>query len=461
MTTPQVDLIQPLAHNVVNTRFERLPGDAVKYTKLGFLDTIGVMLAGSQSAGCQAAIDLVKQWGGKKESTILIHGGKVPSPNAALVNSVMARALDFDYVYLRGMHLGASSIPTALAVAERQGGVSGKEFLAAVIAGEDLALRIHLATAYTGFDPSGVCMVFGTAAIAAKLLGATEEQMLDALGLAFHRAAGSFQANIDGSLAVRFIQGFTSKNGVEAALLAQRGITGGINILQGVWGYFNLFSKAKLDPQQVLTGLGQNYWGSTIWFKRFPSCGATLAATDATLALVSENNINPDEIKEVNVKFFGESSLLLVGKPFESRRYPQVDAQFNVRYCVASAIVRKDSRLEYFRPESVSDRRVQALVTKVNPTVDKEVKEMGGLHGSTIVEIVMNDGKQYRKYVKYTKGLPDNPLSEEEIRRKFDYCLKQAPVTLPDKNINRIVKMVDHLEDVADVTDIIDLLVVS
>lgn len=461
MTTPQPDLIQPLARNVISTRYEQLPGDVVKYAKLGFLDTIGVMLAGSQSAGCQAAIDLVKQWGGKKESTILVHGGKVPSPNAALVNSVMARALDYDYVYLRGMHLGASSVPTALAVAERQGGVSGKEFLAAVIAGEDLALRIHLATAYTGFDPTGVCMVFGTAAIAARLLGATEEQMIDALGLAFHRAAGSFQANIDGSLAVRFIQGFISKDGIEAALLAQRGVSGGINTLQGVWGYFNLFSKARLDPPEVLKGLGQNYRGSAIWFKRFPSCGATLSATDATLELVSENDINPDEIKEVLVKMYGESSLLLVGKPFESRRYPEVDAQFSVRYCVASAIVRKDSRLEYFRLESVSDRRVQALVNKVHPVVDKEVKEMGGIHGSIIIEIVMNDGKRYRKFAKYPKGLPYNPLSEEEIRRKFDYCLKQAPVKLPRKNVNQLVKMVDHLEDVTDVTDIIDLLVVA
>lgn len=459
MKVAEADLIHALARNVVDTRYDRLPSVAIKYAKLGFLDTIGVLVAGSNSAGCQAVIDLVREWGGQGESTILIHGGKVPCANAAMVNSIMARALDFDYVYLRGLHLGASSIPAALAVAEKRGGVGGKEFLAAVVAGEDLALRIHLATTYPGFDPTGVCMIFGAAAIAAKLLGLTGQETVDALGLAFNRAGGSFQSNIDGSLAVRFIQGFTTRNGIESALLAQRGITGGINILQGVWGFFNLFSQAKPDLEQVTSGLGRDYRGSTIWFKRFPSCGATLSATDATLELVAEHPIDPDEVKEVIVKMSGEGSYRLVGKPFESRRYPQVDAQFSIRYCVANAIVRKGSKLEHFFPEAVSDREVQELASKVHPVVDREVKEMGGSHGSSIVEIVLNSGNRYRKFVKYIKGQAENPLSEEELRQKFTYCIEHAPRRLPKRSVNKIVGMVEQLEKVDDVTEFSELLV--
>ena len=453
------DLIQALARSVIETDYDRLPGKVVTIAKLGFLDTIGVLVAGSHSAGCQATIELVREWGGKAESTILIHGGKVPAQNAAMVNSIMARALDFDYVAEKGMHLGASSIPTALAVAERRGGVSGKEFLAAVVAGEDLAMRVHLATNYTGFDPTGVAMVLGTTAIAGKLLGLTESEMLDALGIAFNRAGGSFQSNVDGSLAVRVIQGFTSKNGIESALLAQRGITGVSHILQGIWGFFPLFSKIEPEPGSIVEGLGENYRGDKIWFKRFPSCGATLSATDATLDLVREYEIKPEQVKEVVVKMYSPASYKLVGKPFEIRRYPEVDGQFSVSYTVANAIVRGDSRIEDFFATSVRDDRVVGLAGRVHAVTDREVKEVGGIRGSVIVEISLKDGKQHRKFVKTPKGFPDNPLSEDELRQKFAHCMAVAPVTLPSGVQDKIVSMVDHLEEVDDIVEIIPLLV--
>ena len=451
--------MQALARNVVETSYDQLPVEAVKCAKLGFLDTVGVLVAGSHSAGCQAVIDLVREWGGAAESTILIHGGKVPAHNAAMVNSVMVRAIDFDYVALKGMHLGASSIPTALAIAEKLGGVSGKEFLTAVVAGEDLAMRVHLATSYNGFDPTGVAMVFGTAAIAGKLLGLTETGMMDALGIAFNRAGGSFQSNIDGSLAVRVIQGLTSKNGIESALLAQRGITGVSQILQGTWGFFHLFSKVEPDLEAVVDGLGREYRVNQVWFKRFPSCGATLSATDATLDLVKEYDIKPEQVKEVVVKMYGQATYNLVGKPFESRRYPEVDAQFSVSYVVANAIVRRDSRMEHFFPDSVRDERVIQLAGKVHAIMDKEVKETGGIHGSVIVDILLEDGNRHRKFVKSPKGFPDNPLSEEELRQKFADCMALAPVSLAGEAQGKIVSMINNLEKVENIVDIIPLLV--
>jgi len=455
----RTDLMPALAQNVIETTYDRLPGEAVRYAKLGFLDTIGVLVAGSKSAGCQSVIELVRDWGGKAESTILIHGGKVTAQNAAMVNSIMARALDFDYVALKGMHLGASSIPTALAISEKRGGVSGKEFLAAVVAGEDLAMRIHLATNYTGFDPTGVAMVFGTTAIAGKLLGLAESEMLDALGIAFNRAGGSFQSNIDGSLAVSVIQGFTSKNGIESALLAQAGITGVSHVLQGTWGFFPLFSKVEPDLEPVVAGLGQDYRVDRIWFKRFPSCGATLSATEATLELVGEHKIEPEQVKEVVVKMYGKASYNLVGKPFEIRRYPEVDAQFSISYTVANAIVRKESRIEDFFAGSVRDDRVVELASRVHAITDREVKEVGGIRGSVIVEILLKDGKQHRKFVKTARGFPDNPLGEDELRQKFADCMALAPVALPSGAQGKIVSMIDNLEEVDDIVDVIPLLV--
>ena len=183
---------------------------------------LGTTIAGANAEGCEALVRQVRQWGGRKEATILIHGGKVPAYNAALVNSAMARALDFCDGMVPGMHVGSSSVPTALAAAELAGGCSGKEFLAALVVGTEIASRLNAVSVYDGFDPTGVCTIFGATAIAGRILGLDTKQMADALALAFNKAGGSMQSNIDGSLAVRVIQGLVSSRGSSVPNLPER-----------------------------------------------------------------------------------------------------------------------------------------------------------------------------------------------------------------------------------------------
>jgi len=174
-----------LAEYVSETGFNDLPQEPVDIAKKVVLTVLGTTIAGATAEGCEALVDQVKEWGGREEATILIHGGKVPAHNAALVNSAMARALDFCDAMAPGMHVGSSSVPTALAIAEFTGGCSGKEFLAALVLGTEVAARLNLSeSAYDGFDPTVVCSIFAAAAVAGKLLHLNSEQMLDALALA-------------------------------------------------------------------------------------------------------------------------------------------------------------------------------------------------------------------------------------------------------------------------------------
>ena len=115
-----------LARYVTDTVYEELPEKPVAIAKEVVLTVLGTTIAGAKAEGCEALVRQVRQWGGRKEATILIHGGKVPAHNAALVNSAMARALDFCDGMVPGMHVGSSSIPTALAAAELAGGCTGK-----------------------------------------------------------------------------------------------------------------------------------------------------------------------------------------------------------------------------------------------------------------------------------------------------------------------------------------------
>ena len=174
----------------------------------------------------------------------------------------MARALDIDDSMSPGMHVGASSVPTALAAAELTGGCTGKEFLAAIAIGQDVAARINFATTYEGSEPtwdaSGVCGIFASTIAAGRILHLDSSQMWNALGLTLTQPGGeSMQAIVDGTLAVRLFQGFISRNSMLCAQLAQKGFTGPKNFLEGPWGYFHLYSKDKYDSEVLVGRTGE------------------------------------------------------------------------------------------------------------------------------------------------------------------------------------------------------------
>jgi len=452
-----MDIIERLVRNVLNTEFENLPKESIEITKLAILDTIGCIIAGAEAPGCGSLREQVLEWGGKEESTIWVSGNKVPCPNAAFVNSTMARALDFDAVWERGLHMSAASIPTAFAVAEMRGGVSGKKLLAAIIAGEDLAARVHLSTSdYNGFEPTGVCGVLGLAAISGRILGLNERQMLDAIAIAFNRSAGSFQPNIEGTLAVRIMQGLASRSGIESALLAKRGITGGDNTLQGIYGYFHLFSCDQYNAGILTEGLGEEFLGAREnTFKKFPACGGSTTAIEATLDLVIGNNIGAGEIDEITVDA-NQHFCNTLGKPFSIGMNPQVDAQFSYQYAVANAVVRRRFSLEDIMPEAIADPVVLNMVKKIHPKVNRELERESTR--ATIVSIRTKEGRHYTKKVLHPRGSKQNPVGREEVIRKFKSCAQFAGKPLLGSNADRIIDIVDELENIPDVSRLTELI---
>jgi 2-methylcitrate dehydratase PrpD len=445
-----MDIIVTLAKNVIETKYDTLPREAVETTKQRILDTLGVLVAGAQD--CKREIGLVKEWGGKEESSILVYGGKVPAPNAGWVNSIMAQAVDFDDA-VAAAHLSAATVPTALAVSEARKGVSGKELIAAITAGGDLAIRILLATKDHGFLPTGTIVVFGTAAIAAKILGLGIDGMLNALGIAFTRASSTHQVASDKVLALRLVEGYTSRSGIEAALLAETGLTGVRNILQGTYGFFHLYSRDEVDLNALTDQLGKRFEGSRASIKKYPSCGTTHTSTAATLKLVHEVDINPREIKQVTV---GVSPFVhsLTGHPFKIGENPRVEAQFSLPYTVANAIVRKSSLLHHFTEPYIRDPQVSEVAEKVHPVISLEGKDL-----SANIEIEMRDGRKYLKSVSHSDTLLERQsMTADEVIEKFRNCLSFAPKFAVVENCERIIDMVDQLEKVDDVSELVKLL---
>lgn len=454
------DLIYDLTRWLLDTRYEDLPPEAVEAAKRGILDTLGVTVAGSKAEGCEAVVGLVREWGGKPESTIIVHGGKVPANLAGLAFGTMARARDLGDVHEKvGCHVDEYILPAAFPLVERMGAVSGKDFLTALVLGEELLIRLTVPlrlghrTNITGRD---LGKIFGPTATCAKLLDFDEEEMVNAFGLAYAQKIGDVQAYEDGALTVRVQHGIIADAAIKSVLLVERGITGTKNVLQGRYGYFRSIEPGH-DQTVITSKLGKTFQSALTGYKQYSCCNCTHTAIDATIALVKEHDIKPEDVEEVQIDT--NKVNLFVSEPAEVKSNPQnvVECQFSMPYCVSTAIVKRDAFIDDFTPEAINRPKVRALLPKVKTRIAPEIADWAGV-GPAIVTIKMKNGKEYTRRVDYKKGHPNNPLSMNELEDKFRRCMPFSVKPIPAENINKVVEMVRSLEKFNDVTPLVELL---
>ena len=459
-----MDAAFSLADNVVNISYEDIPGEVRDVTKKCILDTLAAILAGSTAENaCKEIVELVKEGGGKEESTIIAYGGKVPSYMAAFANGAMAHAADYDDVHDDAKcHPSAHTIPAAFTVAERVGGVNGKEFIAAVASGIDVVCRLGFSltkkASEMGWFLPVVLGTFSSTAAAGRLLGLSKEQLVSAFGIAIHQTAGSHEMGTDIKSVIRAIRdAFSAKTGVLSALMAQRGITGVENSLEGKAGLFNLYFNGEYDPKPLTDDLGKKFEGINVSFKPWPSCRSSHSYIDATLGLVREHDIKPEDVEEIMVTVNHHGQAMV--EPLEERRKPKlsIHAKLNVPFPISVAVVRRQVVIGDFLPEALKDPAVLQISEKVNYRLDPQLVGAGGM-SPAVVEIKTKDGKLYSKRVDFAYGAPQNPLSMEDLIAKFRDCARYSAKPLSKDKVERVIGLVTKLEEVTDVSQIIQLL---
>jgi 2-methylcitrate dehydratase PrpD len=444
-----MDIVTELIKHIVNTQFEDLPHDVIEEEKKFIIDSLGVAIAGSSAPGCKEIVDLIKEWGGKPEATIIAYGDKVASPWAAFANSTMMHALDFDDTLDESaLHAHVSVLPTALAMAELRGGVTGKEFINAVVLGVDLVCRLGLATRRPlSWIRTSTCGSFGSAATAAKVLSFDNEKMLRALGIVYSQTSGNAQCLIDGGLVKRMQPAFSAQAGVISALLAHKGITGPRDILEGSYGFFNLYEGGDYDREKILTGLGKQFEGTKLSIKPYPSCRMTHASIDAAIAVRKENGLEASEIEEI-VVYVSKMVYDMVGSPFAIRKSPQVDAQFSIPYTVAAGILRGDVFLKDFEEVFIRDPQALKLAEKVKVIMDPGLPERDM---SAVTLVVKTRQNVYGKKVNKVKGSPSNPMSTDECIEKFKKCLSYRRKPISQGKLDEILDGLVNLELIKDI----------
>jgi len=460
-----------LARHAASLRYETLPPALVELTKQCVLDTLGVSI-GASTLAPEAAIlaDYAREQGGRPEATLLGFGGKAPASWAAFLNGSLGHMLDYDDLGESG-HPSIVTIPVALAIAEKMGGVNGCEFIAAVAAGTDVMTRISQAidipdwTMAEGWFATQLLGFVAGAATAGRLLGLGEEQMENAFGIAFNQMSGSRQMAVGAATHMRSMQaGFSGRGAILAAELAQRGIIGSKEIVEGRYGFFKTYIRGREPDWDVIVGgLGTRFpLIEKHGFKVWPACAYTRTTNSATLSLREQHGLRPGDIESITI-VGGTGGTQLLCEPLELKRRPKIsiDGKYSIPFTTAVMMAKGNVTLRDYTEAGLHDPDVLAMADRVSyRAASQPVTGKGGSAdiSKTSVEIVTRDGRRFEHRASGVPGDPKNPVSWETLEKKFRDCVSFSAKPVPAGNLDRAADMARGLENASDATEIVRLL---
>jgi len=443
-----MDAIYPILDHVHSFNAKLLPARTIANTKRFIFDALAVMMAGRRAQGCGEVARYARNWSGRPDAMTVL-GTRVPSPYAAMVNGMMAHAVEFDDTYEPAdVHGYAVVLPAVLAAAEfdRSRPATGIELIAAAAIGVDIAYRLGSAIKiYRGWQPTSTCGNLGATFAAARIARCDKSLMHNSVGIAYGLVSGNFQAVVDASLTKRLQPGFSARAAVEAVLLAQAGITGAKDILEGTFGFYRLYEAGDYNAGVLTENLGCSFLGDRGSMKPYPCCRFCHAAIDAALLIADESDFPSyallDEIDDVEVAIPAET-YDYVGRPFVPGA-SLVAAQFSVAYTVASALARRKVGLSEFTPSAIGDEAVGRLAGRVTAR-----PVPGGRYDAINVRVRLKNGRTLERRVATMKGEPGNPLTDGELQDKVRACLNFGD--FPERAADDLLSWIDNLESARD-----------
>ncbi len=410
-----------LAAFVAGLTFEELPDDLVRAAERAFVDTVGVTVAGAAEGAGAVAMATVRASGGEGPAG-LVGGGSASLTDAAFANGTAGHALDFDDVTRGVWHPSVPIVAPILALAEARD-LSGEAAVAAYVAGYET--QCYLADALLpphyerGWHATATFGTFGAAAAGAVLLGLDEGEARNALNAAASMPAG-LKSNF-GTMTKPMHAGHAARSGLTAALLAEEGHTAAEGAMGTERGFLDLYSGNAAPAVGEMAPLGEAWAlrSDGIQVKKYPCCYFTHPAVYATERLVAENDVAPEDVESIAVSASQGAA--------DALHYPNPDTglegKFSMEYTVACAVARDRVGLAAFDDRNVGDPAVQAVRERVTFEVDPD---LGYNPYFTTVALETRDGDRHERTQEVPPGTPADPLSDAELREKFEMCLARA-----------------------------------
>ncbi|GAB4586527.1 MmgE/PrpD family protein [Nocardia sp. IFM 10818] len=421
-----------LAHFAAHTRDRGVGAELRADATRRLLDALGNSLAAQHVPAAAAVRELVLEWGGPARATALGLPHRCPEAGAALLGGTLAHALDFDDTHLPSvLHPSATVVPAALAVAEATG-ATGAALLDAIAVGVELTVRIGMA-GYDenlgnsvfferGLHATAICGTLGGAAAAAMLYGLDAAGIGHALGIAASMGSGLLEANRTGGTVKRVHCGWAAHAAVTAAGLARHGLTGPPTVVEGRFGLLQAFCGNRADIAPILDGLGEHWELPGVFFKPYPCNHFTHAGIDAALRL-RERGVTAGDVVRLTLGAPGPV-LRTIAEPAAAKRHPEsgYHAAFSGPYTVAAALLGGGGLGLFhadFTDEAARDPARLALAAKVVCVPDAHCGEIFPHQFPAVLTAELHDGRILTERVDVNRGGPGNPLSSEELARKF------------------------------------------
>ena len=454
------DITLALSKLAIETKADAIPEKAYRAAKTAVLDALGCAMAGYNAPGVPAVVELTKEWGGRPEATVWFHGGKVPGPAATFANSVQTHALDLDDVHMPSVtHITSIIVPVAIAMGELNN-ASGRQTLAAVILGIEVAGRLGRAgkarLAHGGFLPTSLYGGFGATAAACRLQGCSVEQTVNAMGIWYAHCSGNRQALYDRTLTKRIQPAIAARAGVFASYLARKGFTGPHRVvgqqpasLTQIYGY-----RRNAKPPTVAEVMAplDCYEVQLLSYKHYASCGASHMAIESARRLAEEHNLKPGDIETIEIFGVGVNSGM-TGVPWRDSRNPHVLAQFCAPYEIASVIKnRRFGAAEITNQRIAQDKDVDALARRAKLC---HWKQWGGPKpAQQAVRILLKDGRKLQAWCEHDEVIHPDANPYEKLVEKFKENVVFSGL-VNEKQAGELVTAIEGLDKVGAIADFV------
>jgi len=445
-----------LARHVRDLAFQDLPSDVVHQTKRLVLDTLGCAIGGYASEASRIIQEVVKELGHPEEATVFGSGLRTSCLNAALANGAMVRYLDYNdtafiiqgETYRTGYH-PSEVIPPILALAERQH-LSGKDVITAINLGYDLSLAFLEGIIGEGMEKRGwngdTRGAFMMPLVAGKILGLTEDQMQNAVGISgsCHAVFGILDTPAEEYTMTKNIRfPMMSYAGILAAMLAQKDFTGPASMIEGHDGFVEVIMEGNYDLDKLLRFKGKFAIRETC-IKSIIADFSSHGHLTATLTLAREHDIKPEDMVEVRITT-SKRCAEHTGDPVKKYPKNKETADHSSFYLTAIAIIDREIGPDQFIPEKYNDPKVRELIDKVvlqgDPKLDK-------FRPAGISEIITKQGKKYSLRVDYPRGHARNPMTDEEVVDKFK---SMASNHMSEDHVDQVIDTVFSLDKLDDI----------
>jgi 2-methylcitrate dehydratase PrpD len=414
-------------------QFEDMSEEALRIARRCILDGLGLFVAGSAEDSVRILAGEAADQGGRPDALILTRGEmRAPAGLAARVLGTAGHAHDWDdtqvsrdprHIYGLLTHPTIPPLTASLVISQRLGNVSGKDFVTAFVAGVEVESKISewMLTGHyrKGFHTSGTVGTFGSMTAAAKLLGLKGDALRHAFGMAASFAAG-LRCNF-GTMTKPLHVGRAAENGITAALLAAAGFDADREALDGPWGFMQVTAGGHY-PEKLSQGFGRplSIADPGVSIKPYPSGIVTHQSMDALLALVTQNDLAPENVAEIN--FFAGSNIL---NPI---RYPiaanHLQAKFSMAALLAMIVLARRAGRAEFTDEFVAGAAMQDMQRRVTCTLDPAIEAQGMDVIRSRIEIVTRDGNRLvQEADERYRGGPDKPFTDAELEEKTAACV--------------------------------------